>query len=111
MYCVCVYSIIIINAILVIVVVMWPTVDPLHISLYCKYTLIRIRRTFCIYCVYLLIQTNLLGSLKGIPNLYFLSELLTISSGVYSIHKLGTERYVLTSLQVNVHAYKRAVIL
>ena len=37
------------------------------------------------------VQSNLLGTLKGTPNLYFLSELLAISPSLHSVHKLGTE--------------------
>ena len=37
------------------------------------------------YKVYKL-QSNLLSTLKGTPNLYFLSEVLTISTASHSIH-------------------------
>ena len=41
------------QSVCVVEVVLWPTVDPLHILLYCMYTVIQIRRTLRTYCMYL----------------------------------------------------------
>ena len=37
------------------------------------------------------IQACLVSTLKGTPNLYFLSEVFAISTGGHSVHELGTE--------------------
>ena len=42
-------------------------------------------------------QTCLASTLKGAPNLCFLSEVLTISTGWHSVHELGTEWGVLNN--------------
>ena len=57
-----------------------------HLTLVRAYVCVGTCTYVCMYSVRMYSQTCLVGTLKGTPNLYFLSEAFTISTGWHSVH-------------------------